>query len=137
MRSTLLLSLFALLLVGCPSEEVVEDPDVIWTPALTGEDTGRYDLGELSVGDSIDEAINIENNTDADMVVSVEFDLDSTQGFWGSALVSTQELTLAAGAETDVGFKLNATQAGTIESTIDFVFDNRVVKWTIVGTIVN
>ncbi len=134
MRSTLF-CLFALLLAACPTTEPEVETDQLWDPQLQAGRSGPYDLGALAVGDAIAEAINLTNNTDSDMVVSIEFDLDPNEGFWGSGLDATQEATLEAGADLDINFKLNATAPGDISSTINFVFESRVVHWTIIGTV--
>lgn len=136
MRSTLLLVLFASLLAGCPTEEVVEDPDVIWVPALETGDTGTLDLGEIPAGVTTSGEIELTNNTEAEMVVTIALDLPEDQGFWGSGLHSSQEATLAAGATTAVEIKINPTVGVDISGPIDFVFDNRVVAWTVRGTAV-
>ncbi len=137
MRSSLFVPLFALLLSACPAEEPVEDPDVIWVPALTSDDAGTLDLGELQVGVNVEEAINVTNNTDADILVTIAFDLDPAEGFWGSGLDASQDVTLAAGADYDINIKINPSQAGSVNGDIDFVFDNHVVNWTVTGTVVN
>lgn len=136
MRSKPLLALFALLLAGCPTEEVVEVPDAIWTPALSEDDTGTLDLGEITVRTNIEGEIELENNTEEDMVVTINFDLPSAEGFWGSNLDGSQEATLEAGASFAVQVKLNPPQVMDINGSIDFAFGDRVVPWTVTGTVV-
>ncbi len=137
MRSSLIFALFALMLSACPTEEPVEDPDVIWEPALSTDSSGTLDLGEIQVAEIVEETITLTNNTDALMEFSVAFDLDPAEGFFGSGLDSTLAATLEPGATLPVNVKINPSQAGTISGDIDFVFDNHVVNWTVAGTVVN
>ena len=78
MRLALLLSLLcALPLLGCPAEEEVVDPDMIWAPALDEADSGTLDFGDVEVGTLAEESITLTNNTDSAMVFSLDVDLDA------------------------------------------------------------
>lgn len=133
MRSTLLLALTSLLLTACPPEEVLEDPDVIWDPALDTEETGTLDLGDVAIGETASQTISATNNTDEDLTFTLDVGLDAADGFL--LTFPSGDITLAPDAEYAFQVRLNPSQAGSYGGFVDYVFDNRIVSWTVTSNV--
>ena len=123
------LLLLMLPLLGCPAEEVVDDPAMIWEPALDGDDSGTLDYGEVPTGELAQESITLTNNTDGNISFTLDVDLD---GFL--LTVETGEITLGPGAEFVVSPRLNPSAPAEYEGSIAFEFDRRIVTWTVLAT---
>jgi hypothetical protein len=133
------------LLTACEPEPVVVD-DITWVPALTDETSGVVDFGEVPQAETAHASITATNNTDADMIFTVD-----CGGVMPDFLATCPagEQTVAAdpdgpttedgeGAESggSVSASLNFAAAGAAdyEGSVQFVYDSHVVTYIVRAT---